>query len=151
MPQTQLNISMKNKVVIFSLMLALALPLMAQNHQHHKEHHRDISEMVSDLSQSQKKKLDAITEASRQRVNALRAQQKAVCDSITNYINMEGDHSRELFPLFDREAKLQCEISREMYATKVRIDEVLTPQQRKQVREAGRRPAERPKNAKRKK
>ena len=144
-----MNISMKNKIVILSLMLAVALPLMAQNPHHDKKNHKEITEMVNDLSTAQKKKLDAITDASRQRVDALRAQQRAVRDSINMYMNMDGDHSRELFPLFDREAQLQCEISREMYVTKVRIDELLTPQQRKQVRDACRKPADRPKNDKR--
>lgn len=92
--------------------------------------------MVGDLSQTQKKKLDAITDASKERVGLLRAQQKAVRDSIAVYMKLDGDHSAVLFPLFDREARLQCEISREMYTTKVRVDEVLTPEQRKQLRQS---------------
>lgn len=146
-----MNTSMKSKIIITALLLAVALPLAAQNPQHEKRQQREITEMVSDLSTAQKKKLDVITDASRKRVDALRARQKAVRDSINIYMRMEGDHSRELFPLFDREARLQCEISREMYTTKVRIDELLTPPQRKQVCEACRRPADRPRGNHRKK
>lgn len=54
------------------------------------------------------------------------------------YMELEGDHSRELYPLFDREAQLQTAINREMYATKIRIDEVLTREQRQTLRNASR-------------
>ena len=50
--------------------------------------------------------------------------------SIILFLEREGDQSRTLYPLFDREARLQVAISREMYATKLRIDEVLTKEQR---------------------
>ncbi len=126
---------MNNKhFFLLAAFVLLLSPAIAQNHKQ-KDHgpRRDISEMVSDLSQSQKKRLDAISEESKTRVNSLRAQQKAVRDSISMYINMEGDHTNEIFPLFDREANIQRAISREMYTTKVRIDEVLTPKQRKQL------------------
>ena len=139
-----------NKTLVIILMLVMAVPATAQDRQQRKGCHREIAEMVGDLSQGQKKKLDAITDASRKRVEALRAQQKAVRDSITRYMNMEGDQSRVLFPLFDREAQLSRDISREMYTTKVRIDEVLTPQQRQQVREACRRPSAKSKKSPRK-
>lgn len=101
--------------------------------------HRDITKIVSDLSASQKKKLDAINEESKKTVDALRAQQKAVRDSIAMYIHREGDNSRILYPLFDREAQIQSSISREMYSTKIKIDAVLTAEQRKMVSEACRR------------
>lgn len=101
--------------------------------------HRDITKIVSDLSASQKKKLDAINEESKKNVDALRAQQKAVRDSIAMYIHREGDNSRILYPLFDREAQIQSSISREMYSTKIKIDAVLTAEQRKMVSEACRR------------
>lgn len=95
--------------------------------------HPEITELVSDLSSSQKSKLETISNDSRKRVDHLRGQQKAVRDSINRYIEMESDQSKKLYPLFDREARLQVEISREMYATKVRIDQVLTPAQRKEL------------------
>ena len=93
----------------------------------------EITELVSDLSSGQKSKLEAITKESKNRVERLRKEQKQVRDSIERFMDMEGDHSKELFPLFDREARLQAEISREMYATKVRFDEVLTKEQRKEL------------------
>ena len=99
----------------------------------------DITELVSDLSASQKRKLETLTSESKERVEKLRKEQKAVRDSIERYMEMDGDQSKVLYPLFDREAKLQAQISREMYATKIRIDEVLTPEQRKELQSANKR------------
>lgn len=93
----------------------------------------EITELVSDLSSSQKSKLEVISNESKKRVDELRKEQKEVCDKISQLMDLDGDHSKELIPLFDREANLQAEISREMYATKVRIDQVLTKEQRKEL------------------
>ena len=120
------------------LLIAVTLPLMAQHdgHQPERRKHTDITELVGDLSASQKRKVDAISRDSRERVDALRARQRAVRDSIGTYMHLEGDQSKVLYPLFDREARLQASISREMYATKLRIDEVLTREQRAELRKA---------------
>lgn len=99
----------------------------------------DITELVSDLNATQKRKLETITAESKERVDKLRKEQKAVRDSIGRYMDLDGDQSRVLYPLFDREARLQAQVSREMYATKVRIDEVLTPEQRKELKAANKR------------
>ena len=131
---------MKIKLIIIVVLALLALnPVMAQRGRAKEGRQRDITEIVNDLSPSQKKKLDAINEESKARVGALRARQKAVRDSIAMYIHRDGDQSRVLYPLFDREAQIQASISREMYSTKLKIDAVLTPEQRRQVRDAYRR------------
>ena len=125
------------KITLILLLALFALPLSAQHEgdgQHRK--HRDVTEIVHDLNAVQKRKVENISNESRERVAALRNQQKAVRDSITMLMDREGDQSRELYPLFDREAKLQAAISREMYAAKLRIDEVLKPEQREALRAA---------------
>ena len=60
-------------------------------------------------------------------------------DSIHRYMDMDGDQSQYLYPLFDREARIQTQISREMYATKVHIDQVLTKEQRKELKDNSKR------------
>ena len=119
-----------------ALFLAFSLSAQRQDGQRHDQQRPDITELVSNLSDTQKSQLEAITNDSRQRVEKLRAQQKAVRDSITLYMDREGDQSKYLNPLFDREAKIQAEISREMYASKVRIDKVLTKEQRAELQKA---------------
>lgn len=125
------------KIVIITLLFVTALPAIAQREGKRGERrHRDITEMVSDLSASQKRKIDAIGKESKERVGAMRQQQKQVRDSIAMYMDRDGDQSRALYPLFEREANIQVSINREMYTTKRRIDEVLTASQRDELRQA---------------
>ena len=133
-----INYCVMKKVLFLTLTLALGLSLSAQRQggQRHKDQRPDITQLVSNLTDSQKNKLETVTSESRQRVDKLRARQQAVRDSIALYMDREGDQTKFLYPLFDREAKLQVEISREMYATKVRIDKVLTKEQREEFHKA---------------
>ena len=125
------------KAIILSLLVALALPLAAQHDgKRPGGKHKEISELVSDLSNVQKRKIESVTKESRERVDNLRKQQKAVHDSIGIFMERDGDQSAVLFPLFDREAALHAAIDREMYAGKLRIDEILTKEQRAELRKA---------------
>lgn len=105
-------------------------------HGHGAEKHPEITEIISDLTSAQKSKLETVSNESKKRIERLRNQQKAVCDSIGMFMEKDGDQTRALYPLFDREARLQAEISREMYATKVRFDQVLTKDQRKELKDS---------------
>lgn len=129
------------KYIIIGLLLAVAIPLAAQPGKHHegKKGRADITELVSDLSAPQKRKIESLSKESKERVDALRASQRAVRDSISMYIDKEGDQSERLYPLFEREAQLQAAVSREMYSAKLRVDEVLTKEQRAALRETLRR------------
>lgn len=123
------------KTLLLATLIFLTGIAFAQHPKHERYERRpDITELVSDLSSAQKRKLETITNESKQRVDPLRNRQKAVRDSIETLMDKEGDQTKALFPLFDREARIQAEISREMYSTKVRIDEVLTKEQRQQLK-----------------
>lgn len=126
------------KILFLTLTLLLGFAVLAQKPADHRREGKrpDITKLVSNLTEKQKSKLDAITNDSRQRIDKLRARKRAVRDSIENFLKREGNQSKYLYPLFDREAKLQVEISREMYSTKVRIDEVLTKEQRAEFQKA---------------
>ncbi|MBO7101860.1 MAG: periplasmic heavy metal sensor [Bacteroidales bacterium] len=125
------------KIIILLVLAVFALPLSAQHEgTPPRKKHQEVTELVKDLSAVQKRKVESISKDSRERVGALRKQQRAVRDSIAMYMEREGDQSRELFPLFDREAKLQVAVNREMYTAKLRIDEVLKPEQREALRNA---------------
>lgn len=135
---------MKMKKII-TMMLAVGCMLTAAQAQRpHREGPRpeprpDITEMVSDLTASQKSKLETIAKESKERLEKLHKQKRAVRDSIEMYMEKEGDHSKELYPLFDREEKLNTLIQREMYATKMRFDQVLTADQRKELADRNKR------------
>ncbi len=126
---------------ILALLIAIAAPVVAQHDGRHPEKKlpTDITELVDDLSAPQKHKIDNISKESKSRVESLRQQRQAVRDSIRFYMELEGDQSKALYPLFDREAQLQAAVSREMYSAKLRIDEILTKEQRAALRKATRR------------
>lgn len=137
---------MKKYIFILTLSL-LSLPALAQKpeRKNHKPEHREVTELVSDLSQVQKHRIESISKESKERVTSLRQQKQAVHDSIMFLMDADGNQSRLLFPLFDREAELQAAISREMYTTRVRIDDVLTKEQRTQLKIALRKENDHPK------
>lgn len=125
------------KYIIFTLLSALSLPLFAQHPKELPEKkNKDVTELVSDLSATQKRKIESISKESKARVDDLRKQQKSVHDSIALFMDREGDQSHTLYPLFERDAALKVAIDREMYSGKVRIDEVLTKEQRAAMRRA---------------
>ena len=96
----------------------------------------NIEEMVSNLSARQKKSLETVSEQSKAKVGKMQKELKAVRKKIGDIMQHEsdGDQSAKLFPLVDREAQLQAEITKEMYRTKVAIDAILTPEQIKEFR-----------------
>ena len=92
--------------------------------------------MVSDLSVKQKRSLLQIQEKSHERIGQLNNQLKVVRDSIRTVMRQDGDNSKILYPLFDREGALQAQISKEMYTMRTQIDAILTPQQLAELRKA---------------
>ena len=125
------------KIATLLLTMGLAFNVMGQQKQHHPRHHKEqpkIEEMVSDLSAIQKKKLNTIMENSRKEVDRLQAELDKVRKQINALTNKDGNNSDQLFPLFDREGSLRAEIAKEMYRTRLQIDEVLTKEQLVELR-----------------
>jgi len=130
---------MKKTILFLIVSLFLSFPLSAQG-QHHNGRKDNpppkIEEMVSDLSLKQKRSLLQIQEQSHERIGQLKAELGEVRDSIRILMRRDGDNSRLLYPLFDREGALQAQIAKEMYAMRTRIDAILTPEQLKELRQA---------------
>ena len=128
------------KTLTLLMIVLLGGTLLAQGSPDaHRKHHRraeppKIEEMVSDLSAVQKKKLESITQDCKTKTDKLRADLQTIRTKIRALMDKEGDQSDKLFPLFDREAALQAEISKEMYSTRQKIDQVLTAEQLAQFR-----------------
>lgn len=120
------------KILLVILILFSSVAVYAQNG---NSKDRDglttnmISEFVNDLSPRQKKQLDQIYDDHKARIVALRKELGRVRDSLNVLIDAYGDHSAAIFPLIDREASLKCEINKEYYRVKVKIDKVLTKEQ----------------------
>ena len=96
---------------------------------------RPIEEFLTDLTATQKTRIDVITKRSGKTIEFYRKQLKDVRDSIRVLMDDTRDRTAELFPLFEREGLLKSEISKEYYRTKVAIDEILTPEQYARLRE----------------
>lgn len=100
----------------------------------HKARHQkemNIENLVSDLSSTQKTRIDMVTRKSKTVVDGYRKELNAIRDSIRLLMDTPNDMSSQIFPLYEREAKLQAEISKEYYRAKVAVDKVLTPEQYK--------------------
>lgn len=127
--------SIMKRTFIILLTLLLVGPLCAQ--QQRGRPHRElpkIEEMVNDLSNAQKKKLNAIQKDAKERISKLQAERDDVRDSICALMRMDGDQSEKLFPLLDRENALRSQIIKEKYKTRLKIDKVLTKEQQIVVR-----------------
>ena len=138
---------MKKTLLLFAFCFCLLVPFgaSAQGHAHGKGMSArtpgdnpppKVEEMVSDLSVTQKKKLLQVQSLSRERIGKLKAELGEVRDSIRMLMRRDGDNSKVLYPLFDREGALQAQIAKEMYAMRTRIDAILTPEQLKELRQA---------------
>ncbi len=129
---------MKKYIPLIALLLCvMVLPAQpSHNHGGKRDNPPKVEEMVSNLSLKQKKTLLEVRERSKDRMDELKAQLNTVRDSIRDYIHREGDNTKVLYPLFDREGELQARISKEMYALRLQIDAILTPEQLKEFRQA---------------
>ena len=133
------------KIISFFLIFTVVLSLNAQpRHHQHEKRQTNIVEMVDDLSASQRKQLLKAQSETHERIDALYAKLDGIRDSIRLIMHKEGDYSKDLFPLFDREAIVQAQISKEMYSLRVFIDNILTPKQLEQFRSALKRSKRKP-------
>lgn len=120
------------KHIILSIAaLTIALTASAQQTKNHKwEKERvPIEELVSDLSPTQKTRIDVVTRRSKKIIDEYRQELQAVRDSVRLYMNMPGDQTAIIFPLYDRQSRLYNAINKEYYRSKLAIDEVLTTEQ----------------------
>ena len=133
---------MKKKIATYLVAILACTMLFAQSPNefgHGKKHHKHeppkIEEMVSNLSAIQKKRLETITQESKRQVDKMQAELKSINSQIRKLLDAEGDQTNTLFPLFEREAQLKLEINKEMYRTRQQINNVLSKEQLKELRE----------------
>ncbi len=122
----------KSLALIFTLLFSTIL--LAQPPVGPREEVPNVEKMVSGLTNMQKKRIETVTAASKKEVYKMRNELESVRSKIGTLNRMEGDQSSSLFPLFDRESQLMAEISKEMYRCRMKIDEILTPEQVKEFR-----------------
>ena len=133
---------MKKKIATYLVAILACTMLFAQSPNefgHGKKHHKHeppkIEEMVSNLSAIQKKRLETITQESKKQVDKMQAELTSINSQLRKLLDAEGDQTSSLFPLFEREAQLKLEINKEMYRTRQQINNVLSKEQLKELRE----------------
>lgn len=121
--------------LLFLLLAVCTLAVSAQpkspRPQKEPPHHEEgrIEKILTDLTATQKTRIDLVTREASRKVEKLRKELSNVRDSIRVYMDSPKDNSGKLFPLFELEGKLQAEISKEYYRAKTAVDKVLTPDQ----------------------
>lgn len=120
---------MKRIVIILSLLILYNTTWAQKTDRPQLPREMIIEDFVDNLSIRQKKQLNAVRLASKSKLENLKNELNIVRDSIRINMDMYGDNSMVLFPLFEREANIQKEISKETYRVKVRIDNILTREQ----------------------
>ncbi len=124
------------QLIITAILICLAVGTKAQpSAMPPKEDNVEIADFISDLSKAQKSKIDLITKRSTKIIDNYRQQLHNVRDSIRTFMDLPNDNSPILFPLYEREGRLQTEISKEYYRCKLAIDKVLTPEQQRALKE----------------
>lgn len=119
--------------ILFTIIL-VAQPSKPMRGPMAKDELPNIEKMVSNLTPIQKKRIETITANSKKEVFKLKTELESIRSQIGKLNNKEGDQSSLIFPLFDRESQIMAEISKEMYRCRLKIDEVLTPEQIKEFR-----------------
>ena len=125
-------------LLMFALCLSLSIWAQPAQNSHPRKAQPErpkIEDLVSNLTSTQKTRIDLITRRSTKKIEEYRTQLKVVRDSIRSYMGSQSDMSAVVFPLYEREAKLQVKISKEFYRSKVEVDKVLTPQQFQELSE----------------
>ncbi len=122
-------------ILAFTMLFAQSPNEFGHGKKHHKHEPPKIEEMVSNLSAIQKKRLETITQESKKQVDKMQAELKSINSQIRKLLDAEGDQTNTLFPLFEREAQLKLEINKEMYRTRQQINNVLSKEQLKELRE----------------
>lgn len=96
---------------------------------------REIEMFVKDLSPEQKDQLHELSKIKKQKIQELRKKKGAVRDSIREMMNVSGDQSAKLFPMFEREAMTNVEIEKAYYESRISMEAILTQEQLKELHE----------------
>ena len=134
---------MKTKILIFAL--AISSIIVASNTllaQHGPKHNfkwlpREVivKKILDDLSTDQRNTLVQMSKENRERMDKYRKELKSLNDSIMMLRKKDGNNSEILFPLVDRLYKLEAEKDKSLYLYELKIDSILTAEQKIKIDE----------------
>ena len=124
-----------NKLISILALCFFACSLFAQSYEYESQYiPPDVSKFVNTLTKQQKDQLNAIADEGKMVIEQYRAELTKLRADIQFFYKSQGDHSADLYPLYDQRAVLYSKIDRAKYNTKMRIDAVLTPEQQTELR-----------------
>ncbi|MBR5784800.1 MAG: hypothetical protein IKY43_06515 [Bacteroidales bacterium] len=134
---------MKTKILIFALaissIIAASNTLLAQHGPKHnfKWLPREVivKKILDDLSTDQRNTLVQMSKENRERMDKYRKELKSLNDSIMMLRKKDGNNSEILFPLVDRLYKLEAEKDKSLYLYELKIDSILTAEQKIKIDE----------------
>ena len=94
----------------------------------------DVSKFVSNLTKKQQADIKVIAEEGKADIDSYRNELMNLREAIQHFYKMPGDRSSELFPLYAQRSALYAKIDKTKYYTKMKIDQVLTPEQQQELR-----------------
>lgn len=124
---------MKKSLILVVLIAFISIHQTFAQNTPQEKHSSHITKVVSNLTPSQKKKLERIANESKAHKEALKTEQNRLRDSIGYYMTLKEDYTEVVYRLIDQEAKVQAQIYKEMYRSKVLSDRVLTNEQFKEL------------------
>ena len=91
---------------------------------------KQVEEVLTNLTDNQRKMLHKLSKENKEYMDKYRKDRDQLEKTIKSLLEMKGDVSETLYPLIDMKARLEAEKEKNLYKMKLKIDEILTPEQR---------------------
>ena len=91
---------------------------------------KQVEEVLTNLTDNQRKMLHKLSKENKEYMDKYRKDRDQLKKTIKSLLEMKEDVSEALFPLIDMKARLEAEKEKNLYKMKLKIDEILTPEQR---------------------
>ena len=91
---------------------------------------KQVEEVLTNLTDNQRKMLHKLSKENKEYMDKYRKDRDQLEKTIKSLLEMKEDVSEALFPLIDMKARLEAEKEKNLYKMKLKIDEILTPEQR---------------------
>ena len=99
-----------------------------------KPYEEQIETMLTNLTDSQREALHKLAKENREYMEKHRRDVNKLQSSIELLLAKDGDNSEILFPLIEMKAELEAEKEKNLYRAKLKIDSILTAEQREKMK-----------------
>lgn len=96
---------------------------------------KQVEMVLTNLTDSQREALHKLSKENRDYMEKHRRNVEKLQNSIGLLLAKDGDNSEILFPIIEMKAELEAEKEKNLYRMKLKIDSILTPEQRAKMKE----------------